>query len=280
MTRTILLDHRQPPQHRRADRWPAAKAIAYTLDISLRFLADVAVGRGSIDAAERLIAGYWPRVLRAGNAQLSVVGREHFPPGQPCVVMSNHASLLDIPALMGAVPGPVRMVTKQELTRVPIWGQALVASGFIALDRKDRDKAIAQLEKAKTILRQGVHVWIAPEGTRTRTGVLGPFKKGGFHVALALGVPIVPAWIEGTRDVVAPDSFVVRYDGDVEVRFGPPIATAGLGRDDLEGLMEQVRLAMVALASGPTTTTTTATSTTPTAGPTTGTTTSPSSTTA
>jgi 1-acyl-sn-glycerol-3-phosphate acyltransferase len=264
MTSTLLLDHAHPPEHRRADRRPALQAVLSTLDISVRFLAAAAVGRGTIATAEKLIAGYWPRVLGAGNARLSVQGREHFPPGQACVVMSNHASLLDIPALMGAVPGPVRMVTKQELTRVPIWGQALVASGFIALDRRDRARAIAQLEKAKAVLRQGVHVWIAPEGTRTRTGVLGAFKKGGFHVALDLGVPIIPTWIEGTRDIIAPDSFVVRYDGDVEVRFGPPIPTAGLTKDDLEGLMEQVRLAMVALSSS-TTATDAATSAAPTA---------------
>lgn len=266
MSREVLLEHAHPEAGRAgatatADRWPALKSIAYTLDISLRFLAAAAVGRGTIAMAERLIAGYWRRILRSGDAQLSAVGREHFPPGQACVVMSNHASLLDIPALMGAVPGPVRMVTKEELTKLPIWGQALVASGFIALDRKNREKAIAQLQKAKDVLRQGVHVWIAPEGTRSRTGVLGPFKKGGFHVALDLGVPIVPAWIEGTHGIIAPDSFVVRYGGDVEVRFGAPIATAGLGREDLEGLMEQVRLAIAGLAAAvPTPTTTLASS--------------------
>ncbi len=248
MTSEVLLDHVRAPDGRPADRRPVWRSILYTLDISLRFLGAAALGRGSVARADALIAGYWPRVLRAGNAKLTVVGREHFPPGQACVVMSNHSSLLDIPALMGAVPGSVRMVTKEELTRVPIWGRALVASGFIAIDRKNRQKAIAQLEKAKEVLRQGVHVWVAPEGTRSRTGVLGAFKKGGFHVACDLGVPIVPAWIEGAHDIIPPDQFVVGYDGKLEVRFGPPIATAGVTRDDLGGLMEQVRLAIVALS--------------------------------
>jgi 1-acyl-sn-glycerol-3-phosphate acyltransferase len=257
MNREVLLDHVHAPDGRPADRQPVWRTILYTLDISLRFLAAAAVGRGSVAVADRLIAGYWPRILRAGNARLTVVGRENFPQGQACVVMSNHSSLLDIPALMGAVPGSVRMVMKEELSRVPIWGRALVASGFIAIDRKDRQKAIAQLEKAKGVLRQGVHVWIAPEGTRSRTGVLGAFKKGGFHVACDLGVPIVPAFIQGAHDIIPPDQFVVGYDGQLEVRFGAPIPTAGLGKDDLEGLMEQVRLAIVALSESerPTTTT-------------------------
>src|SRR5688572_33148613 len=110
--------------------------------------------------------------------------------------------------MMAAVPGSVRMVMKEELTRVPLWGPALVASGFIPIDRKNRDKAIAQLEKAKHILQQGVNVWISPEGTRSRDGSLHAFKKGGFHVARDLGVPIVPAWIEGAQQISKPDQFV------------------------------------------------------------------------
>ncbi len=248
-TPTILLPHVREKGHHHADKWPAYKTIAYTLEISLRFLASAAVGHGSIARADALIAGYWTRILQAGNASLSVVGREHFPPGQACVVMSNHSSLLDIPALMGAIPGSVRMVTKEELTKVPVWGQALVASGFIALDRKNRAKAITQLEKAKKILAQGVHVWIAPEGTRSRSGVLGAFKKGGFHVAMDLAVPIIPCWISGAHDIIPPDSFTCRYDGEIVVRFGEPIPTAGRDRDALEGLMLEVREAMLALSS-------------------------------
>jgi 1-acyl-sn-glycerol-3-phosphate acyltransferase len=250
MSADVILPHVRPQDGRPADRWPVIKTVAYTLDISIRFLASVAAGNGTIARADELISGYWTRILRSGNCQLSVSGREHFPEGQPCVVMSNHSSLLDIPALMGAVPGSVRMVTKEELTKVPIWGQALVASGFIALDRRDRKKAIAQLEKAKGVLAQGVHVWIAPEGTRSRQNVLGPFKKGGFHVAMDLGVPIIPTWIEGTHNIIPPKSFVVAHDGEIEVRFGAPIPTAGLPREQMDGLMERVRGAIVALSQG------------------------------
>ena len=247
-TPTVLLDHVREKDGQKPDQWPTWKTMAYTLDISLRFLASSAVGKGSIARADELIAGYWTRILKAGNASLAVVGREKFPSGQPCVVMSNHSSLLDIPALMGAVPGSLRMVTKEELTKVPVWGQALVKSGFIALDRKNREKAIAQLQKAKRVLAQGVHVWIAPEGTRSRSGVLGAFKKGGFHVAMDLAVPIIPCWIHGAHDIIPPDSFVSRYDGEIVVRFGDPIPTAGRSRDDMEALMLEVREAMVALS--------------------------------
>lgn len=245
----VLLSAARPPTvPRRSDRMPIWKAMLYTLDISSRFLGRALVGRGTVAAADRLIDGYWRRIFGAGNASLRVVGRQHFEAGKAYVVMSNHGSLLDIPCMMGAVPGSLRMVTKEELTKVPVWGQALVASGFIPIDRKNRTKAIHQLEKAKEMLRQGVSIWISPEGTRARDGMLGPFKKGGFHVALDLGVPIIPAWIEGAQDVIPPDQFVARYDGTCTVRFGAPIATAGRSREHIEALMAEVRQAILGLS--------------------------------
>jgi 1-acyl-sn-glycerol-3-phosphate acyltransferase len=230
----------------RRDALPIAKTALYTLDISARFLAAAALGRGSIAVADRLLDGYWRRIFQSGNARLIVEGREHFD-GRTAVVMSNHGSLLDIPALMGAVPGSLRMVLKQELTRVPVWGPALVKSGFVPVERGTKERAIAQLAEAERMLAQGVHVWISPEGTRSRNGQLGPFKKGGFHLARSLGAPIVPAWIEGTRVIVPPDRLDASYDGTVFVRFGEPIETKGA---EVDTLVTRVREAMLALAEG------------------------------
>jgi 1-acyl-sn-glycerol-3-phosphate acyltransferase len=246
--REVLLAHHKPKGGGKASRVPVYKTMGYTLDISSRFLASWCLGRGSVERADYLIDGYWRRILRSGNAELAVVGQHHFAPGGAHIVMSNHGSLLDIPALMGAIPGSMRMVMKHELARVPVWGPALVASGFVAIDRRKRDKAIKQLEKAKRMLGKGVNIWISPEGTRARDGMLAPFKKGGFHVAFDLGVPIVPAWIEGAQDIIPPDQFVVLPDGEVEVRFGPPIQTEGVSKDDMPEVMRQVRAAILGLS--------------------------------
>src|SRR5262249_9707461 len=215
----VLQDHVRPFQPGpRRDALPILKTVYYTLDISVRFLVARATGRGSVAYGDRLLDGYWRRIFQSGNARLIVEGREHFD-GRPSIVVSNHSSLLDIPALMGAVPGSMRMVLKEELTKVPIWGPALVASRFIPGSRGAKDKAVAQLTRAERVLEQGVHVWIAPEGTRSRTGKLLPFKKGAFHLARSLGAPIVPAWIDGTARIVPPDRLDAAYDDTVVVRF-------------------------------------------------------------
>lgn len=226
-------------------RMPVFKTVFYTLDISSRFLLNSLIGRGTTACADRLIDGYWRRIMKSGNARLFTTGREHFIPGKPYIVMSNHGSLLDIPALMGAVPGSLRMVLKEELTRIPVWGHALVASGFIPVDRKKREKAIGQLEKAKRMLQSGLTVWISPEGTRGRDAKLAPFKRGGFHIAKDLEVPIIPAFIDGAQEILPPDQFKVRTDGDVVVRFGAPINTTGT---DVPELSKTVRRAILDLS--------------------------------
>lgn len=244
---SVLLEQR-PGRKRSQSHLPVLQTMGYTLDISMRFLASDLMGRGSLERGDELLRWWARSILTAGNVALVADGQEHMVPGKPYVVMSNHRSLLDIPALFLATPGSLRMVLKEELTRIPIWGRALVASGFIPIDRGNKARAIAQLEVAKAHLSRGVCVWIAPEGTRSRDGELGPFKKGGFHMALQLGIPIVPVWIQGTETIIPPQSFRVQYNGRVHLRFGRPIATQGYLAGDIEALMAKVRQAMLDLS--------------------------------
>jgi 1-acyl-sn-glycerol-3-phosphate acyltransferase len=239
-----------PPSYRPADRIPILLGMAYTLKISAHWLTLSALGRESVTRGDELLRWWGRKIFASGNGGLSVSGRHHFEPGQPYVVMSNHRSLVDIPALFLATPGSLRMVFKQELTRVPIWGRALVASGFVPVNRGSRGKAIAQLEEAKKSLARGICIWIAPEGTRSRDGELGAFKKGGFHLAQQLGVPIIPTWIEGTEKMVPADSLRASYDQQASVTFGEPIETRGRGPGQIDGLMDEVRRAMLSMGSG------------------------------
>lgn len=240
---TPVFDH-EPGQRARASMLPFVKTIGYTLRISAQFLGSALLGDGSIRRSDELLAWWSEHIFRSGNASLTAIGQSNLAPGQPYVFMSNHRSLLDIPASIAATPSSVRMVMKEELTRVPLWGRAMVASGFVPIDRRNREKAIEQLERAKEHLENGVSIWVFPEGTRSRDGVLRSFKKGGFHVARQLGLPIVPTWIDGTADAIPPDSSNAIFNVPCSVRYGKPIPS-----DDgtLEETMEQVRVAIEAL---------------------------------
>ena len=244
---TVIVTSQISASTRAPSTFPIWLTAVYTLKISLHFISKRILGQGSVEAGDELLQWWGHKIMTAGNVGLDVSGQEHIAPRTPYVVMSNHRSLIDIPALFLAVPSSLRMVLKEELTRIPIWGQALVLSGFVPVDRGNIAKARAQLEEAKKSLARGTCIWIAPEGTRSRDGALGPFKKGGFHLACQLGVPIVPTWIEGSEEIVPVDSFAVRYNKRMSIRFGEPIPTEGHDREDMTGLVQQVREAMLAL---------------------------------
>ncbi len=205
------------------------------------------------EVAERRLCWWSEKLIRDARASVEVHGREHAGDGrEPFIVMSNHQSLYDIPVLFQCGLGRIRMVTKDELFRVPIWGRAMEAAGFIRIDRKDRDQAVGALrDRGGSLLAAGTRVWIAPEGTRSRTGGLGPFKSGGFRMALDLGVRILPIAIQGTRDVLPAKGFVVQTGKRVKVTMLPPIDPAAYGVDRRRALMDDVRGAIAgALGQG------------------------------
>lgn len=226
--------------------------MAATLRASATIWGRDLAGRLSPDDVDRVFHDWADEIYRYGDGTLVADGANLYDdarahdgvPGRAYVVMSNHQSLLDVPSIIRTFPGRVRMVGKVELGRLPVWGNAMKAAGVVFVDRKNRAQSIKALERAKAQLAQGTSIWIAPEGTRSADGELLPLKKGGFHLATSLGVPIAPAWITGTREVVSPDSFGVRMGQTVHVRYGPPIATDGVA---IEVLMGQVRDALLAL---------------------------------
>ena len=164
------------------------------------------------------------------------------------VYLANHQSLFDIPAIIATVPTQLRFAAKRGLFRIPIFGWALWASGFIPVDRGHRTKARRTLAVAQKRLDAGTSVLFFPEGTRSRDGRLMRFKHGGFTLAMTCQVPIVPVGIQGTFRVQSKESFVIR-PGKAIVRYGAPIDPAGLERAELE---RQVREAILSLSEGDT----------------------------
>ncbi len=225
---------------------PTVATAARTLDISARFLVATLFAGDHIETADRLMYGWSRDIFRYANASLTAVGLENIRTDLPCLVMSNHSSLLDIPAMIATYPGSMRMVTKESLTRVPIWGHALKACGFIPIDRRHRERAIEQLEVAKRVVGNGVAVWIAPEGTRGQNASLGAFKKGGFHLARQLDAYIVPAYVDSATAVLPVGTLRARYDIEVTVHYGELIPPS----DDMPSQMDRVREAILELSGG------------------------------
>jgi 1-acyl-sn-glycerol-3-phosphate acyltransferase len=181
------------------------------------------------------------KVVRAAKIDLEVRGREGVPEGEAFVVMANHQSFYDIPAVLLAVPGPMTFVAKAELFRVPVFGRAMETAGIVRVDRKDRAQSVASLHSAVAQLRAGRHIYIAPEGTRSPTGQLGPFKSGGFRMALEAGARILPVAIDGTRRVLPARSLIVQAGHRVVVTICPPIDPKEYGLERRKDLMETTR---------------------------------------
>jgi 1-acyl-sn-glycerol-3-phosphate acyltransferase len=161
--------------------------------------------------------------------------------------MSNHQSLYDVPVLFHVLGANLRMITKEELFKVPVFGPAMKHAGFISIDRSNRERALQSLEVAKQKIAGGLNVWIAPEGTRSKTGQLLPFKKGGFNLALDAGLCVLPVTLKGTRDILPAKGTRSRANAHVRVTIHPPIDAkeyAPRGKAGREALMNDVRAAL------------------------------------
>ncbi|MBN1611331.1 MAG: 1-acyl-sn-glycerol-3-phosphate acyltransferase [Polyangiaceae bacterium] len=221
-----------------------ARAVATTAAASLRVLCDSARGALTPESADVHIDRWSRALLGQVGLELDVVGREKAPRAETFVVMSNHQSLYDIPVLLQSLDQRMRMIAKTELFKVPLWSTAMRRCGFIELDRANRSRAADSLRAAEAALSSGTSIWIAPEGTRSLTGQLLPFKKGGFHLALAARARILPVTIDGTRNVLPAKGRRIRRGLKVRVILGDPIDTKDFRRRDLERLAQQVRAAI------------------------------------
>lgn len=191
------------------------------------------------------IVHFWQMHFAHSFTKLYATGRENLKQHEPYIFMSNHESWMDIPAIFGAAPPSLRMVSKAGLMKVPVLGRAMQTGGFIAVDRQNRSKAIRQLEEAKKRLDEGISIWIAPEGTRSRDGSIGAFKKGGFYLAKQLKKPIVPVFIEGAAEVMPPDSIVINANRSITVHFCEPISSEELEILSTAAIVEKVRATII-----------------------------------
>jgi 1-acyl-sn-glycerol-3-phosphate acyltransferase len=182
--------------------------------------------------------------VRAVGVKVRVEGRDRIPAGV-CLFVANHTSSADAPAVVGAIPRRIAALLKESLFKWPIVGQAFTLAHFIPVNRRNRESAIASVEKAAAAMRLGQSFLIYPEGTRSPDGRLQDFKKGAVVLGIKAGVPIVPVLCSGAQRIMAKRSLVI-HPGEILVEFLEPIDASKYKWEERDVLNLRVHDAMAA----------------------------------
>lgn len=181
-----------------------------------------------------------PGLLWIAGIKLNVKGRENVPLDKPVIFVANHCSHLDIGTLCRSLPVNLHFIGKKELIWAPVVGWYMWVAGHIFIDRSNKKKAIKSLEAAAEKIKSGKSVVMYPEGTRSKDGNLGVFKKGAFHLAIQSGVAIVPVSIKGTYNVWPANSNKIT-PGNVYVEIGKPIESVNYSKETIKGFISDTR---------------------------------------
>ena len=171
---------------------------------------------------------------------VSVLGMENIDPNRSYIVVANHLSLYDILAVYGWLPMDFRYVMKMELRRVPIMGYSAEKIGHICIDRSNTERAITTINAARDKISDGTSIFFFPEGKRSSTNAMLPFKKGAFRLALDMQLPVVPITIIGTNDIVPTDTISL-FPGKVKIIVHKPLDITAYTHDSMHQLMDDAR---------------------------------------
>jgi 1-acyl-sn-glycerol-3-phosphate acyltransferase len=182
----------------------------------------------------------WGRVLcRLAGVRVRLTGTENLQRGRTYIFVGNHASQYDIFSFQGYFPHDFRWIAKKELFRIPVFGAAMRRAGLIAIDRSKGRDAMKSLNQAAEQISRGTSVLIFPEGTRSISGDLQPFKTGAITLAIKAGVPVVPVGFVGSYNIL-PKGSLLANAGEIVIRIGKPISIGGYTLRDKQLLAEHL----------------------------------------
>ena len=171
--------------------------------------------------------------------RVKVSGRSNIARDTSYIVIANHQSYFDIFLIYGWLGIDIKWIMKKELLKIPGIGFGSRKVGHIFIDRSNKRVALESLNKAKEKLVYGTSVVIFPEGTRSRNGQLGRFKRGAFKLARDIGLPILPVTINGTRNILPPGTIDL-FPGTASLIIHPPIDSSSVDEENLNGLIDDV----------------------------------------
>jgi len=214
------------------------------LSLIITLITAIIVFFGCISGGERFFSFHpvvvWSRLMCIFTlCPVKIIGKEKLDRKQSYIFISNHQGIYDV-FLLFQIGQPIKWVMKQSLRKIPFIGIACEAAGYIFVDKSSPQAAAKTIREAEEKLKNGASVALFPEGSRTRTGKIGAFKKGAYQMALDLKLPIVPVTINGSYDVMPIDNYLIN-PAKMEMIIHDPIEINGIASDNLRELAVKIR---------------------------------------
>lgn len=232
--------------------WIVLCSAFFTFDACLRALTMRLFGKINRPWVDKTITRWINKLLDITGVSCEVINPYHTEPkpGQATIIMCNHSSMYDIPISFKAFPKhSIRMLAKKELSTIPIFGKGMTAAEFPFIDRKNRHKALQDLDYVRKLMESGIVIWVAPEGTRSKDGKLAPFKKGAFITAIQAKATIIPIGIRGAFDILPARTLQFNLNQHAEIHIGKPIDASLYTIDQKEELISEVYQAIHTLVT-------------------------------
>lgn len=191
---------------------------------------------------------YCPRLMDATGSRIIYHGLENLPEQPGALYVANHQSLFDIVVILSVMEYPTAFVNKKELEKTIFVGALMHNMGCVYIDREDLRQSLEAIKQASEQLKRGLNMVIFPEGTRSKNGEIGEFKKGSLRAATNVGAPIVPVRIDpNIRDILENNRGLTVIPQEVHVYFGEPIDVASMDRKEQKELAEHIRDIVISL---------------------------------